>query len=46
MSSDENNRIIAMRARGMIGVQFHPESVMTENGYDLLKEYLIALSSA
>jgi len=33
---DENNRIIAMQSRGVIGFQAHPESIMSERGMDLL----------
>lgn len=33
---DENNRVIAMQGDGLIGFQFHPESVLSEGGYRLL----------
>lgn len=39
---DENNIIMAMRHKtfNLKGVQFHPESVLTENGETLLKNWL------
>jgi phenazine biosynthesis protein phzE len=42
---DENGRIIAMRGADFIGFQFHPESVMSETGYELLREAVLGLSS-
>ena len=41
---DDNGRIQAMRGPGFIGFQFHPESVMSETGYDLLREALSFLN--
>lgn len=40
---DENRRIIAMKGPGFIGFQFHPESVMSENGNELLLDALLEL---
>lgn len=40
---DDKNRLIAMRGRGFVGFQFHPESVMSYDGYDLLCDALISL---
>ncbi|MDR3086848.1 MAG: aminodeoxychorismate/anthranilate synthase component II [Azoarcus sp.] len=34
------------RAHALEGVQFHPESIMTEHGYDLLKNFLGVRSAA
>jgi phenazine biosynthesis protein phzE len=42
-SRDEDGAVTAMRAEGMAGYQFHPESVMSQNGYRLLKEALCRL---
>lgn len=33
---DEEARVIALQGDGLIGFQFHPESVMSESGYRLL----------
>jgi anthranilate synthase/aminodeoxychorismate synthase-like glutamine amidotransferase len=40
--SDEGE-IMALRHRGhpIVGVQFHPEAVLTERGYDLLRNFLM-----
>lgn len=35
---DEDGRIIAMRGKNFIGYQFHPESIMSETGKDLLSD--------
>jgi phenazine biosynthesis protein phzE len=43
--ADGENRIQAMRGPGFIGFQFHPESVMSETGLDLLREALRALAA-
>lgn len=37
---DENKRIMMMQGFGIIGCQFHPESVMSKDGYTLLKRFL------
>ena len=37
---DDQDRIIAMKADHFIGFQFHPESIMSETGLDLLQEAL------
>lgn len=42
-SRDEKGNVTAMRTKGMVGYQFHPESVMSQNGYILLKEALSGL---
>ncbi len=36
-SYDENNQIHAIRGRKFAGIQFHPESILTQNGYHILK---------
>ncbi len=41
---DKQGRIIAMRGPGFAGFQFHPESVMSQTGYDLLQQEVVALS--
>ena len=41
---DAEGRINALRGPGFIGFQFHPESVMSRTGYDLLREALMMLS--
>jgi anthranilate synthase component 2 len=43
-ASDENNQIMAIRheALDVRGVQFHPESVLTENGRQMMKNWLEA----
>jgi phenazine biosynthesis protein phzE len=40
---DENNRIIAMQGDRFIGFQFHPESVMSEDGNDVMYRALMIL---
>ena len=40
---DENNRIIAMEGQGFTGFQFHPESIMSERGADLMHMALTRL---
>lgn len=35
---DENGRIMAMRGDKFVGFQFHPESVMSEDGNDVMAE--------
>lgn len=46
MDIDKQSRIIAMQGSGFIGFQFHPESVMSENGTDLLYKALVTLRYA
>ncbi len=36
LDCDEDGRVIALQGDGLIGFQFHPESVMSESGYRLL----------
>ena len=40
---DEKGNVIAMRSEKMEGFQFHPESVMSENGYEILRDALVRL---
>lgn len=40
---DENGRIIAMQGDRFIGFQFHPESVMSEDGNDVMVRALMIL---
>ena len=42
VATTPENEIMALRHRSwpLWGVQFHPESVLTEHGYDLLKNFL------
>ncbi|HAJ90908.1 MAG TPA: hypothetical protein DCM27_07875 [Rhodospirillaceae bacterium] len=40
---DENGRIIAMQGDRFIGFQFHPESVMSEDGNDVMYRALMIL---
>lgn len=40
---DENDRIIAMRGLNFVGFQFHPESVMSQDGSDVMVEALRTL---
>ncbi len=42
-SKDDEGEVTAMRIKNMIGYQFHPESVMTQNGYKLLREAFLRL---
>jgi anthranilate synthase/aminodeoxychorismate synthase-like glutamine amidotransferase len=39
----EEGEIMALRHRGhpIVGVQFHPEAVLTEHGYELLRNFLM-----
>jgi len=39
-----NRRMMVMEGDRYFGVQFHPESVMTKNGYDLLKKILLRIA--
>lgn len=41
---DENNRIIALLGDRCAGFQFHPESIMSEDGGALLRQALMTLS--
>jgi phenazine biosynthesis protein phzE len=40
---DENGRIIAMQGDKFIGFQFHPESVMSQDGSDMMVQALLRL---
>ena len=44
LDTDGNGRIVAMRGPGFAGFQFHPESVMSQTGYDLLQRAVVELS--
>ena len=46
MDMDHENRIIAMQGNAFIGFQFHPESIMSENGTELLYKALVSLRYA
>ena len=39
-SLDANNNIIALRGKNFTSVQFHPESILSEYGYEILKQEL------
>lgn len=41
-AESEDNEIMALEHRSMpvFGVQFHPESILSENGFDILKNFL------
>jgi 2-amino-4-deoxychorismate synthase len=43
--TDENNRIVAMKGNRFMGFQFHPESIMSEDGANLLYRALKLLHS-
>ncbi len=43
---DETKRIIAMQGPRLIGFQFHPESIMSEDGAFLLHKALVSLRNA
>lgn len=40
--STDDNEIMALEVKGMpvYGVQFHPESILSEHGYDILRNFL------
>lgn len=42
-SLDDDGNVIAIHKDNMIGFQFHPESVMSQNGYNILKDALLKL---
>jgi anthranilate/para-aminobenzoate synthase component II len=42
---DEKGRIIAMQGDRFIGFQFHPESVMSEDGNDVMYRALMILKT-
>jgi anthranilate synthase component 2 len=43
IATDEHNTIMAIenREKKMFGVQFHPESILTENGKNILSNFLL-----
>lgn len=43
MKPDGSIDMIHCPEKKMLGVQFHPESVMTENGREILKNLLLTL---
>ncbi len=43
LETDSEGRIIAMQGRNFVGFQFHPESVMSESGYELLHQAVTML---
>ena len=40
---DKNDRIMALRKKNLYGMQFHAESAMTQNGYQIISEVLTEL---
>lgn len=42
----EKKNILSMRDDNISGFQFHPESVMSQNGYDILRNELVRIISA
>ena len=40
-SDDDEIMAVAHRDHPVIGIQFHPEAVLTERGYDLLRRFLV-----
>jgi phenazine biosynthesis protein phzE len=42
-SERETNEINAIQSRNFIGFQFHPESILTKNGYTILKDCIQSL---
>ncbi len=43
----EDNELVAIRGSHFVGYQFHPESILTKNGYSIIKdtiEYLLGTS--
>jgi len=40
--STDDHEIMALEVKGMpiYGVQFHPESILSEHGYDILRNFL------
>ncbi len=43
---DENKRIVSMKGAGFLGFQFHPESIMSEDGANILHRALMLLSNS
>ncbi|MBU1935046.1 chorismate-binding protein, partial [Patescibacteria group bacterium] len=43
-SLNEEEQVVAMKGKGMAGLQFHPESAMSQNGYGILKDALFFLA--
>jgi len=44
LSVDGNNRVMAMRRKNLYGMQFHAESAMTQNGYEIISKVLLELT--
>lgn len=42
-SLDANNNIVALRGENFASVQFHPESILSEYGYDILRQELLRI---
>ena len=42
-SLDQSDNIIALRGSNFTSVQFHPESILSEYGYDILKQELLRI---
>lgn len=43
MDTDNDGRVLTLSGRKFISTQFHPESVLSEHGYEILSECLVRL---
>ena len=43
MNANEKGEIISIKGNNLIGLQFHPESAMSQNGYRILKNALLSI---
>jgi len=39
----ENNEIYAIKGKNFVGFQFHPESILTQNGLEILRKEIVEL---